>query len=174
MKMNRKRYIGGALAFAAALVLSVAALAQHGGPGVHQRGPGGPGMHGGPEGHRGDLLGHFARELDLTDAQKAQVKQLADSFHESNKGLHEQLRNAGGGHRHFEGLKDGAFDEAAVRAAVQARANLHVELEVAHARLMSQIYALLTPEQKAKVAELRQRHEQKRGQQPPPPGGQVF
>jgi len=172
--MNRKRYIGGALAFAAALMLSVAAFAQHGGPGGH-RGPGGPGMHrGGPGGHGGDLLGHFARELNLTDAQQAQVKQLVDAFHESNKGLHEQLKNAGPGGGHFEGLKDGAFDEAAVRAAAQARANLHVEMEVAHARLMSQIYALLTPEQKAKVAELRQRHEQKRGQKPPPPDGEGF
>jgi periplasmic protein CpxP/Spy len=167
MKMTRKRLIGGAVAFAAALLMSVAALGQHGGPGGH-RGPGGPGMHGGPG---GDLLAHFARELNLTDAQKTQVKQLVDAFQESNKGLHEQLMKAGPDGGPFEGLKDGAFDEAAVRAAAQARANLHVEVEVAHARLMSQIYALLTPEQKAKVAELRQRHEQMRGQQPPPPPG---
>jgi len=170
--MNRKRLIGGAVAFAAALMLSVAALAQHGGPDGH-RGPGGPGMHGGPGGP-GDLLGHFSRELNLTDAQQAQVKQLVDAFHESNKGLHEQLMKAGPGGGPFEGLKDGAFDEAAVRAAAQARANLHVEVEVAHAKLMSQIYALLTPEQKAKVAELRQRHEQKRGPQPPPSGSEGF
>jgi protein CpxP len=152
-------------------MLSVAALAQHGGPGGHH-GPGGPGMHGGP-GHHGDMLEHFARELNLTDAQKTQVKQITDAFHESNKGLHEQLMKSGDGGP-FEGLKDGAFDEAAVRAAAQARANLHVEMEVAHARVMSQIYALLTPEQKAKVAELRQRHEQRRGPQPPPPGGEGF
>ncbi|MET0626760.1 MAG: Spy/CpxP family protein refolding chaperone [Pyrinomonadaceae bacterium] len=162
--MNRKRIIGGAAAFAAALLMSVAALAQHGGPGGHRGGPGGPGPH-------GDLLGHFARELNLTDAQQAQVKQLTEAFHQNNKALHEQAMKGGPGGGMFEGLKDGAFDEAAVRAAAQARANLHVEMEVAHARLMSQIYALLTPEQKAKVAELRQRHEQRRGQQPPPGDG---
>jgi protein CpxP len=151
--------IGGAVAFAAALLMSVAALAQHGGPGGHRGGPGGPG-------HHGDMLGHFARELNLTDAQQAQIKQLTEAFHENNKAQHEQLMKGGGGP--FEGLKDGAFDEAAVRAAAQARANLHVEMEVAHARLMSQIYTLLTPEQKTKVNELRQRHEQRRGQKPPP------
>jgi Spy/CpxP family protein refolding chaperone len=169
--MNRKRIIGGAAAFAAALVLSVAALAQHGGPGPggHHRGPGGHGMRGG----HGDMLGHFARELSLTDAQQAQVKQIVDAFHEGNKGLHEQLMKAGGGGP-FEGLKDGAFDEAAVRAAAQARANLHVEMEVAHARMMSQVYAVLTAEQKAKVAELRQRHEQKRGKRAPQPDGEGF
>ena len=175
MKMTRKRLIGGAVAFAAALLMSVAALGQHGGPGGHRGpgGPGGPGMHGGPG---GDLLGHFSRELNLTDAQQAQVKQLVDAFHESNKGLHEQLMKTGPGGGPFEGLKDGAFDEAAVRAAAQARANLHVEVEVAHARLMSRIYALLTAEQKAKVAELRQRHEQmlERRPAPPPPGGEGF
>jgi len=147
--------------------MSVAALAQHGGPGGHRGGHGGPGRH-------GDMLGHFARELNLTDAQQAQVGQLTQSFHESNKALHEQLTKAGPGGGHFEGLKDGAFDEAAVRSAAQARANLHVEMEVAHARLMSQIYALLTPEQKAKVADLRQRHEQRRGQRQPPPPGDGF
>jgi protein CpxP len=156
--------IGGAVAFAAALLMSVAALAQHGGPGGHRGGPGG-------HGHRGNLLGHFTRELNLTDAQQAQVKQLTDAFHESNKAQHEQLMKGGPGGGPFEGLKDGAFDEAAVRAAAQARANLHVEMEVAHARLMSQIYALLTPEQKAKVNELRQHHEQRRGQKPPPGDG---
>ena len=67
-------------------------------------------------------------------------------------------------------LKDGAFDEAAARAAAQARANVHVELDVAHARMMSQIYALLTAEQKAKLAELRQQFEQRRPG--PPPGGE--
>jgi protein CpxP len=171
MKMNRKRLIGGALAFVAALTLSVAALGQPGGLGGHHGGPGGPGHHGGP----GDLLGHLSRELNLTDAQKAQVKQIAEAFHENNKALHEQLMKAGPGGGPFEGLKDGAFDEAAVRAAAQARANLHVEMEVTHARLMSQIYALLTPEQKAKVNELRQRHQQMHGRQsPPPPGGENF
>jgi protein CpxP len=160
--------IGGAVAFAAALLMSVAALAQQGGPGG-RHGRGGPGMHGGRGGH-GDLPGHFTRELDLTDAQKTQIKQLTDAFHESNKGLHEQLMKSGPGGGPFEALKDGAFDEAAVRAAAQARANLHVEVEVAHARLMSQIYALLTPEQKTKVAELRQRHEQRRTRRQPPAG----
>lgn len=43
---------------------------------------------------------------------------------------------------HTDGPKfptDGAFNEAEGRAQAQARANLQVEMEVAHARLMSQI-----------------------------------
>ncbi|HEX8557512.1 MAG TPA: Spy/CpxP family protein refolding chaperone [Pyrinomonadaceae bacterium] len=170
--MTKKRIIGGATALVAALLMTAAAFAQHagmpgGGPGGHHRGgPGGPGGHGGP-------LGHLSRELNLTDAQKAQVKQLADSFHEGARALHEQLSQTGGGP--FEGLKDGPFDEAAVRAAAQARAAAHVEMEVAHAKMMSQVYALLTAEQKAKLAELRQQHEQRRAERrQTPPDGENF
>jgi protein CpxP len=168
--MTKKRIIGGAVALAAALMMTVAAFAQHepGGPGGHH-GPGGPEGHGGPGGP-GRLLEHFSQALNLTDAQKAQVKQLEESFKESTKGLHEQLAKAEGGP--FEALKDGAFDEAAYRAAAQARANLHVELEVAHAKFFSQVYALLTAEQKAKLAELHKQMEEHHRQVPPPPGGE--
>jgi Spy/CpxP family protein refolding chaperone len=167
MNLTRRRIIGGATALAAALMLSVAAVAQHGGPppgGHARRGPGGHGKHGG-------MLGHLTRELNLTDAQQAQVKQITDSFQESTRSLHEQLSKSGGGGP-FEALKDGAFDEAAVRAAAQARANLHVEMEVAHARMMWQVYSILTVEQKAKLAEHRRQFEQHHRQQPPPDGGE--
>jgi Spy/CpxP family protein refolding chaperone len=164
--MLKKKIIGGALGFAAAFVMSVAAFAQHGpdGPGGHHgpHGPGGPG---------GSLLGHFSQVLNLTDAQKAQIKQLEDSFRESTKSLHEQLEKAGPGDP-FDAATAGTFDEAAVRAAAQARANLHVELEVAHAKFFSQVYAVLTAEQKAKLAELHQQMQERHRQGPPPPGAE--
>ena len=161
--MLKKKIIGGALGFAAAFVLSVAAFAQHG--------PGGPGGHRGPGGPGGSLLGHFSQVLNLTDAQKAQIKQLEDGFRESTKGLHEQLEKAGPADP-FDAVTSGTFDEAAVRAAAQARANLHVELEVAHAKFFSQVYALLTAEQKAKLAELHKQMEEHHRPGPPPPGAE--
>ena len=166
--MMKKRIIGGALALAAALMMTAAAFAQHGpgGNGRH-RGPGAPGHHGGP----GNLLGHFSRLLDLNDAQKTQIRQLEDGFKESTKSLHEQLGKAGP-NGPFDALNSGAFDEAAVRAAAQARANLHVELEVAHARFFSQVYAVLTAEQKAKLAELHKQMRERHKQGPPPPGAE--
>jgi Spy/CpxP family protein refolding chaperone len=168
MRLTRKRIIGGALTFAAAFTMSVAALAQHGPDGPH-----GPGGHRGPGGPGGSLLGHFSQVLNLTDAQKAQIKQLEDSFQESTKGLHEQLAKAGPGGP-FDPATAGTFDEAGVRAAAQARANIQVELEVAHAKFFSQVYALLTTEQKAKLAELHQQMEQhhRQGPPPPPPGAE--
>jgi Spy/CpxP family protein refolding chaperone len=172
MKVTKKKIIGGALAFAAAFMLSVAAFAQHGpgGPGGHH-GPGGHGHRGGPGGPGGNLLGHISQVLDLTDAQKTQIKQLEDGFKESTKSLHEQLGKAGPGGP-FEALNGGTFDETAVRAAAQARANLHVELEVAHAKFFSQVYAVLTTEQRAKLAELHKQMQERHKQGPPPPGAE--
>lgn len=161
---TKKRIIGASLALAAAFALTVAAFAgQDMRRGFDGPPPGGPGR-GGP---RGGALGPLGRELNLTDAQKAQIKQIEDSFRDSTKSLHDQLFKLGGGP--LDGLTDGAFDEAAVRSAAQARAAVQVELEVAHAKMMSQIYALLTADQKAKLAELKQQFEQRREQGPPPP-----
>jgi protein CpxP len=158
MKLTKMKIVSGALVLAAALLLGVGLV------GFAQEGPrkewgGGP-PHGdrGRGGHGGFIP--FLRDLNLTDAQKAQVKQIADSFEESTKPLRERLDALR--ESEMDSLKDGAFNEAAVRAAAQESANAHVELEVAHARMMSQVYALLTTEQKAQIAQRRQQFEQKR------------
>ena len=113
------------------------------------------GMRGG-----GMSFGHFGRNLNLTDAQKTQMQQIAERYRASNQAMREQMgaKREGG----FDAFKDGTFNEAQVRAAAQARANARVEMEVAHARMMSEMYAVLTPEQKAQLATERQQMEQKR------------
>jgi Spy/CpxP family protein refolding chaperone len=63
-------------------------------------------------------------------------------------------------------LMSGQFNEAAVRSAAEARARIQVEMEVSHARMMSQMLAVLTDEQRAQLAAHR---EQMRQQGPPPP-----
>ncbi len=110
-------------------------------------------------GHRGGFGGHFAKNLNLTDAQKEQMKQIAARHRESTKALREQMRAARGSD---SGFFSGTFDEGAVRAAAQARANARVELEVARARMMAEMYNVLTPDQKAQLAAQRQQLEQKR------------
>ena len=136
------------------LMLAVVGLAQHGG-GPGGGGPGGRGFHGGPP---RDGLGPIARDLNLTDAQKAEVKKIQAAFEESTKSLRDQLEA-----QRPDGPPDfTTFDEAAVRAAAQARANIHVELDVARARMMSQIFNVLTAEQKAQLEAKRQELEQRR------------
>ena len=140
--------------------------------GFAQQGPpfGGPGHEHGPDGHPPIP---FARELNLTDAQKAQIKQIMDSFAASTKDLHDKLKAL---HESAPDPLSTTFDEAAVRSAAQARASVEIELEVAHAKAMSQVFALLTDEQKAQLAahrkefeQHRQQFEQRHGAPPPPP-----
>lgn len=164
MRLTGRKKIGLVAALLGALVMMMAAaagFAQDGprqGPrpgaprgerGFGPRGPGGPG---------GGIP--FLRDLNLTDAQKEQVKQIMDGFRAGTQELREKMRSLGG--REGDLLNGAAFDEAAVRSAAQARAQVQVELEVAHARMLSQVYNVLTAEQKAKLAERRQQFEQRR------------
>ncbi|MCA1634276.1 MAG: Spy/CpxP family protein refolding chaperone [Acidobacteria bacterium] len=127
--------------------------------GRHGDGHGRGGRRGGMRGERDGFGGPFSK-LNLTDAQKEQMKQIAARFHESAKARRGQMRGERG--RGGFGAFNGTFDEAAVRAAAQARANARVEMEVAHARMMSEMYNVLTAEQKAQFAAARQQREQKR------------
>jgi Spy/CpxP family protein refolding chaperone len=162
MKINWKRS-SVAIAIAGALLLTVAAVAfSHGHMGRHQ-GPREGGFRGGP-GPR-DGLGPL-RDLNLTDDQKAQIKKINDSFAETNKALFEQMRTL---HQSEPDPMSGNFDEGAVRTAAEARAKIQVELEVSHARMMSQVAGVLTAEQKAQLAAKRQQFE-RQGPPPPPPG----
>jgi Spy/CpxP family protein refolding chaperone len=170
MRLNWKKTSGVALTVGALLLMAVVGFSQHGGP----QGPPPPGGgRGGPGGPGGDLLGHLSREVNLTDEQKAQIKKIMDSAEESTKALREQMRTLH--ESQPDPLNGGTFDEAAVRAAAQARANVQVELEVAHARVMSQVLAVLTAEQKAQLSEKRKQFEERhrdgdgRRQPPPPP-----
>ena len=113
------------------------------------------GWDGAKRGGRG--FGAFAK-LNLTDAQKEQMKQIAARYRESNKALREQTH----GRRGADFGATGAFDEAAVRAEAQKRAAARVEMDGARARMMSEMYAVLTAEQKAQLAAWRAEREQKR------------
>lgn len=165
MQLNGLRKVAGAAAFSAILALTgVVGFAQQqtteGQDGNKARS--GRAWRGGKGfgGKRGGLLGgRFAEKLNLTDAQKEQIKQITARYRESAKATREQRRGqrAGG----FDAFGGGTFDEAQVRAAAQARANARVEREVTRARMMSEIYNVLTAEQKAQLAALRQQREQK-------------
>jgi periplasmic protein CpxP/Spy len=159
MKINLKKMSAVAPAMSMLLLLAVVGFSQHGGP---QQGPHPPGrgLRGGPGGPGEGILRHLSRELNLTEEQKTQIKKIAEGAEESSKALREQMRSLHEGQK--DGFKEGAFDEAAVRAAAEARAKVQVELEVIHARTMSQVFAVLTAEQRAQLTERRQQFEQRR------------
>jgi Spy/CpxP family protein refolding chaperone len=161
MKLNLKT-LSFAIASVAALVIMTAAVVVSQGPQGPQGGPPGGGFRRGP-GPR-DGLSPMLRDLNLTEDQKAQIKKIMESEMASTKELHESLRSL---HESEPAPFSTNFDEAAVRAAAEARAKIEIELEVAHARTMSQIAALLTAEQRQQLSARKpQFHE---GSPPPPP-----
>jgi Spy/CpxP family protein refolding chaperone len=173
MQLTRTRKIIGGLALAGTMSLSgIVGFAQQGTTqgtqdGGKDRGAWGRGEHGGHKrggrgmGRGGGFAGRFAEKLNLTDAQKAQMDQITARYRETAKAGRQQRQERGARGR-FDAFNGGTFNEAEVRAAAQARANAMVEREVAHARMMSELYAVLTAEQKAQLAAERQQHEQKR------------
>jgi Spy/CpxP family protein refolding chaperone len=145
MKSTRTRV----LAIGAALLLAVAvALAQ----GMHG--------HGGPMGHGFEhMLGFFADRLDLTSAQQDQIKAIWQKEKPTLQPLMQQMKQF---HSDMNKLgTDGAFDEAKVRALATQQSQTMIELAVQHARIKSEMVQVLTSDQKAKLAQMEARHEQR-------------
>jgi Spy/CpxP family protein refolding chaperone len=118
---------------------------------------------GGRRGGFGPFGGRFAERLNLTDAQREQMSRIEERYRATFEAQRERGRERRGDR--VDPFAGGAFDEAAVRAAAQARANAQVEREVAQARMMHEMYNVLTPEQKAQLAaERQQRGERGRGE----------
>lgn len=133
-------------------VFAVAAFATHGsfaqdGPKRHPRM--GRGF-GGPGGGMGQGIGMLPlRFLDLTDAQKEQVKAIHEAEKAKVEPLMTQLREAHTAMR--EATANGQFNEEQIRAIAAKQSQAQVELAVSHARVQAQIYQLLTAEQRAKL-----------------------
>ena len=164
MKLTSSKKTISALALAVVLALTgVVVSAQQGTQEQEGQGRGWHRKDG--KGRRGGGRGGFGRfeKLNLTDAQKAQMEQIAARFHETAKARRQQERGQRG-RDGFEAFNGGTFNESAVRATAQARANAQVEMEVARARMMHEMYNVLTAEQKAQLAAERQQWEQKRSE----------
>lgn len=107
------------------------------------------------------MLGMMTDYLDLTDAQQAQVKQIFENEKPNITPLMQQLKQA---HQQMRQLEEsGAFDEAKVRALASQQSQAITELIVEKAKIKSQIFNVLTPEQKAKAVRFMNRHEQRMG-----------
>ena len=139
---------------------------------------GGPGQDGRPPQHRGDGpppppfgvpdIEHLSRELNLTDAQTAELKPFLDTERPAVEALMKKLDEA---HKQLnETTAGGHFDEAQVRALATQQAQTMADLIVEQERVKAKIYNALTPEQRAKVEEMHKRGGP-RGRRPGPPDG---
>jgi periplasmic protein CpxP/Spy len=109
---------------------------------------GGLGKHGH---HRG--MGMMFRGLELTEDQKAKLKELRTAGRASLQPTREALK--ANRRKMNELTANGAFDESQLTALANERATLSAKLIVERQRMKSQFFSLLTAEQKAKLAEIK-------------------
>jgi protein CpxP len=145
---------------------------------AYAQGPGPEGMGGhhgmGGPGHG---MGFLARELNLSDAQKEQVKTIMKANHANMKPVMQQLEQ--NRQALLAATANGAYDPAKIQALANQQAQLQAVMTVQHEALQHQIYTqVLTADQQAKAEQLRTQeinriteHLQKmaNGTEPPPP-----
>jgi Spy/CpxP family protein refolding chaperone len=140
---------------ALALVAGLAFAQQEGGPGAMHHGM--RGMHGGFMGHPGFAM--MLHQLNLTPDQKAQVKQIFEAEKPNIKPLMQQQFQS---HQQMMQLiTSGNFNQATATAIATQETQTHIQMEVEHAKIGSQIYQLLDSTQKAKVADMMAKHQER-------------
>ncbi|MGA8313938.1 MAG: Spy/CpxP family protein refolding chaperone [Terriglobales bacterium] len=106
----------------------------------------------------GHMLGFYGRKLDLTDAQRAQVK---DILTKEKPTIQPMILQMAQGHQQLQQLvMTGSFDEAKVRALAAQQTQTMTELTVQRARIASELYQVLTPDQKTKLSDMVTQHQQ--------------
>lgn len=147
--------------FAAA---AVAVVAVAGGASVlAQGGPGGFGHRGfgGPFGRAG--VGLPLGALDLTDEQRTQVKGIFEQHRDEMRKAGERVRAA------FRAQQDAVVaqpvDEGAIRAKSAELAAAQADAAIVRARIHSQVFQVLTPEQQQKAQELRAKRAERMNQE---------
>jgi len=108
--------------------------------------------------HRGARIA--LRGVGLTDEQKAKMKEIRQASRETIKPLREALKANREKMRTLS--ENGSFDEVAVTALANEQAAISAKLIVERQRVISQTFALLTDEQKAKLAEAKAKRTERR------------
>ena len=122
------------------------------------------GGRGGHKGHGwgGMRAGGFFRQLNLSDDQKAKMKQIRASFAETNKPLREQLRAKRQELR--QASEGGTFNEALATQKLTEIAPLEAKLMAERAKLHQEMLSVLTAEQKAQLEQAKAQFKTRRGE----------
>lgn len=107
-----------------------------------------PPMHGPGFGMEGHGMGFFAKYLDVSDTQRAQMKAVMQKEHATLKPLMQQLHQMDQQLKQYE---EGAYDEAKVQALVTQQAQTLVQVKVQETRIHNELFQLLTPDQQTKM-----------------------
>lgn len=118
-------------------------------------------------GHKGHgdwgygILKRMSRKLDLTEAQKEEIKAILAEERTKIDPLLAELRKNREELRSIS--KDGSFNEAEVRAVATRQAATLTELIVAKQHVKFRTYSVLTDEQRAKAEKMLDSHKSRRG-----------
>lgn len=107
-----------------------------------------PSMHGHEFGMGHPMMAFFAKYLDVTDAQREQMKAVLQKEHTTMKPLMQQLHQM---EQQLKQYEEGAYDDAKVQALVAQQSQTLVQLRVQETRIHSELFQLLTPDQQAKL-----------------------
>ena len=130
----------GAALLAAGLGTAALAQDQGGRRGGRGFGPGGRG-------------GFPLAQLELTDAQREQVRTVMQRHREDMQTVGQRLHDAHEAQR--AAVETVPVNEALIRSTTQTLANAQTDMALVQARIHSDVWGLLTPEQQAKAKELK-------------------
>jgi Spy/CpxP family protein refolding chaperone len=116
----------------------------------------------GEHGWGGVREGEFFKQLNLTEDQKAKMKQIRESFAERTKPLHEQLQAKRQELR--QANEGGTFNEALATQKLTEIAPLEAKLMGERAKEHQEVLSVLTAEQKAQLEQARAQFKTRRGE----------
>ena len=145
--MNSKKWITGIAVLAVSASLAIAAPQQGEGWGGHR-------------GHRGIMSEKLAAKLNLTDAQKAQIKTLNQQFRQDNKAFFESMRQTMKEARAAKEANDTAKLDALKPTIESQKAQMKQLREGQEAKVLS----ILTADQQAQYKALKAEWAAKRAQ----------
>jgi protein CpxP len=118
----------------------------------------GRGSWGGKRGGR--MHGMMFGGVNLTEDQKAKMKQISQSFRERTQSLHQQLRTKRQELR--QANEGGTFNEGLATQKLQESASLQAKLMGEQFRMRQEMLSVLTPEQKTQLEQKRAEFKAKR------------
>ena len=107
----------------------------------------------------GHMTRFFTEYLDLSDAQQTQVQQILTKDKPALQPLMQQMHQNRQQMRQL--IESGAFDETKARALASQQTQTVTELAVQKAKMESDLYQVLTADQKTKLDKFLDRHEQR-------------
>ncbi|MGD9905612.1 MAG: Spy/CpxP family protein refolding chaperone [Vicinamibacterales bacterium] len=159
MTRTWQRMAGAALGVALLAGAGLATVdAREQGPGRGMMGRRGPG---GPDGP-GGALALPLRGLDLSESQREQVRTALDGHKAEFDAVRSRLQTARGALQ--AAVTAETFNEAAVRQAAIDVAAVEADGAVLRAKVHSEVWALLTPEQQQKARDLRAQRTERQAQ----------